>query len=325
MSPFFVASGIVAIPPICFARGPGPRGSLTALFFSAVLAGVSAPAGAEFVSSYRFTGGPKAYQGHHLDLFQKYSSGFFIEGGYDGYRSDPSTSAFRKFTARAGWEGAPGVLSFFAAAVPKTDAYQAREAGADLSLNAGRGFTLTDRFWRVDLNMGLARTLHQDGVELLAERRQRGGKTARLVPFEFVQTDLTAGVRGQFEGLALSASATGSGYDKSLDNRRVRTLRNKALDSAASALEGYPRRSFSAKLSYSFAAPLRLWSSLTRTDFVLDSPSSAAVSVGTAVQIKRVAEVTLEHSRERYAGGPADSYWSAGLTLEFGGQDDEAP
>mgnify|MGYP001614226632 CR=1 FL=1 len=280
----------------------------------------AAPAAAYTSAVYRFTGGPEEYREHRIDLSQTFPGNFFIEGGLDASASAVSTGTFRRFTGRAGWEGEPGSLSFFASAVPKVDAYQARGFGADLSLRAARGMTDSDRYWWLDLDMGMARTVHEDGIELLAERMHRGGKAARLVPLSLAQTDLSAGVRARLESLTVSASAVGSLYDRNLDDRRIRSLRNAASADSVSALEGYPRRSLFGKVSYEFPRPIRVWATASRTDFVLDSPSSLTLGAGAGLRFKTLAELTLEYSRQRYAGSPADSYWSAGLRVEFGGE-----
>ncbi|MEK7744200.1 MAG: hypothetical protein AAB578_07395, partial [Elusimicrobiota bacterium] len=125
----------------------------------------------------------------------------------------------------------------------------------------------------------------------------------------------------RLESLTVSASATGSLYDRNLDNRRIRSLRNAASAEAVSVLEGYPRRRLFGKVSYEFPMPVRVWATAARTDFVLDSPSSLTLGAGAALRFKTLAELSLEISRRSYAGGPADSYWSAGLRVEFGGKD----
>ena len=268
----------------------------------------AAPVAAYTSAVYRFTGGPEEYREHRIDLSQNFPGNFFIEGGLDAYASAVSTGTFRRFTGRGGWEGEAGSLSFFASAVPKVDAYQARGFGADLSLRAARGMTDSDRYWWLDLDLGMARTVHEDGIELLAERMHRGGKTARLVPLSLTQTDLSAGVRARLESLTVSASATGSLYDKNLDNRRIRSLRNSASAESVSALEGYPRRSLFGKVTYEFVMPVRVWATASRTEFVLDSPSRTSLSAGAGFRFKTLAELTMEVSRQRYAAGPADSY-----------------
>ena len=297
-----------------FLSWPFPAAAAALIFLA------EAPAGAYTSAVYRFTGGPEEYRGHRIELSQTFPGQFFLEGGLDAYASAVSTGTFRRFTGRAGWEGEPGSLSFFASAVPKVDAYQAHGVGADLSLRAARGMTASDRFWWLDLDLGMARTVHEDGIELLAERMHRGGKTARVVLLRLAQTDLSGGVRVRLESLTVSVSAVGSLYDKNLDDRRIRSLLNAASAEAVSALEGYPRRSLFGKVSYEFPRPMRVWATAARTEFVLDSPSSLTLGAGAGLRFKTLAELTLEYSRQRYAGSPADDYWSAGLRVEFGGE-----
>ncbi|PKM98431.1 MAG: hypothetical protein CVU79_02990 [Elusimicrobia bacterium HGW-Elusimicrobia-3] len=283
---------------------------LSALFF--LCAAVSAPAYTDIGAKY--TAGPDGYGG--VSAFAEWGNDeYYLRPSLNTYASDLA-DRFSTYSFGAGLDRDRWSLGGEVSLTPETGGYQNQGLYADFTYNLLPAPDEAALFQDASLGAFAGLTMHEDlyaASTATVSVGRRGASVAALTDaFRLNQTDygFTAGVK--FFGVRASGRFTKTAYSEDItaENREL------PLDIGGIGTSGFPDTAVSARLRVP-GLPVVPEAGYSRTNYLLDQPSSESFAVGLSVKLS-AAELSAGWENFNPGGGASRSdYLSLGLTLPF--------
>jgi hypothetical protein len=287
---------------------------MKSMIFSAVFLFFSASAGAYTDVGGRYTAGPDGYAG--INAFAEWGEeDYYFRPSLNTYKSDLA-DRFSTYSLGAGlerdrWSGGAEL-----SVTPETGGYKNLGVYADFTYNLLAAPAEDAILQDATLGAFAGLTMHEDlyaASTVTVSIGRRGTSVATLTDaFKLNQTDygITAAVK--LYGVRASGRFTKTAYNKDITEE----ARELPLDIGGIGTSGFPDTAVSARVRIPgwFIAPE---AGYTRTNYLLDQPSSESFTAGLSVKIYK-AELSAGWENFNPGGGqPKSDYWSLGLTLPF--------
>lgn len=247
-------------------------GVLAAAFFA-----FAAPLGASVQLAFDQTVGSRHYRGTDASVdvgFGERKEGkgeYHLRPAVQMYKSDASSDTFKTFSLRFGYEQALWDVGLTAGGAPEVDDYGTRFFGADVNWHFAGG----------DLGAGFLHTRHQD--ELLRSASRTIGRRASAV--DIGQTDLSVSAGAPALWSYIGAEISRSFYSRDLAAISARAAQIQQLAGLDAIVQGFPKSNFTLFVELRAIPMMTPFASFTRTTFQLDTPSSAAFTLGASAKL----------------------------------------
>lgn len=283
---------------------------LAALFF--LCAAISAPAYTDIGAKY--TAGPDGYGG--ISAFAEWGNDeYYLRPSLNTYKSDPadrfSTYFFGAGLDRERWSGGVEL-----SVTPETGGYKNQGVYADFSCNLLPAPSEDATMQDASLGAFAGLTMHEDLYAASTATVAVGRRGASVAPlaaaFKLNQTDYGVTAAIKLYGVRASGRFAKTAYDKDI----TAEARELPLDIGGIGASGFPDTAVSARLRVP-GLPVVPEAGYTRTNYLLDQPSSESFMLGLSVKLS-AAELSAGWENFNPGGGASKSdYLSLGLTLPF--------
>ncbi len=269
-----------------------------------------------FDAGLNYTSGTDGYKGQ--DAYAKIGTGgFWVKPEYSSYEAD-GIDAYRKYSARIGFEKSLYTLSFAAGLTPEVEntllgKYENKFAGADITFslnptsggktrmagpNSGYGGHSASGVTQIDLGAGLNYTAHTSNSKDIGQ----------------LDASLFAGAKVLMA--QISASYTASSYDKTLTLANAGLAMNQRLTGLNSYVVGYPKSNFNLKLDLLGYPMVTPFISYNKTKFKLSNIDDLnTYGLGAYLDFNMVGATVSWQTYK--AGGDRNNFLSFSAGLKF--------
>lgn len=282
--------------------------------FSIILLVFTASAGAYTDVGGRYTMGPDGYAG--VNAFAEWGEeDYYFRPSLNTYKSDLA-DRFSTYSLGAGLERERWSGGAELSVTPETGGYKNLGVYADFNYNPLAAPAEDALLQDASLGIFAGLTMHEDlyaaSTATVAAGR-RGTSTVILTDaFKLNQTDYGVTAAVKIYGVRASGRFTKTAYNKDITG----DARELPLDIGGIGTSGFPDTALSARLRLP-GLPVVPEAGYSRTNYLLDQPSSESFTAGLSVKILK-AEISAGWENFNPGGGqPKSDYWSLGLTLPF--------
>lgn len=305
---------------------------LLAVLASGALLAAPASAGINVGADQSF--GTNNYRGTKVSASLDLTDAIYVTPSFATYRHDQSSGSYYGAGLRVGYEVGPFSFGVQGSLVPKNDGYRQNAVGGDVTFSLAPGGTKHGHRMAgpssqsqetfgyglagVDVGASVNHITHSDdyfAAGTSGDALRRAG-ALRAKRFTLGQTDMTAFAGAKFLLLEVSANATKTAYDKTLDGNMLRESPFLAMGDFAAVEAGFPDSSYSLKAKIKTLPFVRPYAAYTHTNFKLGSAPSNAAEVGGVLGLDML-NVKASYGHYAQNGFTARNYFTLGASLNF--------
>ena len=283
---------------------------LSALFFLCA----AGPALAYTDAGAKYTAGPAGYGG--VSAFAEWGDDdYYVRPSLNSYKSDLS-DRISAYSLGAGLERESWSVGAELSLTPETNGYKNAAVYADFTYNLlaapAEDALLQDASLGVFAGLIMHEDLYAASTTTVSAGRRGTSTVTRTDAFKLDQTDYGVSAAVKLYGVRASGRFTKTAYseDISLDSRGL------PLDIGGIGTSGFPDTAVSARLRIP-GLPVVPEAGYTRTDYLLDQPSSESFTLGLSVEAGPAGISAGWENFNPGGGAGRNDYWSLGLSLSF--------